>query len=278
VCAEQRLWGAHHALQRVVAESLLKAGQVEEALALAEEHLNNQSLGGGRGLRLGLAYETRARAAIAVHDELDVTRYAELCAKEYKGGHNLLLNAKYQRLLREAEAHGIALNSDLQSALDHEALEQTAAAETAHRRLLVHGGRTERSVEALNLILELSGAAAGVLFQVRNGELHARTVAGDLDPPPELPQLLDGYLREALIAEADVTMDDSGAVSAGSGPSFLDVAGRSLEPLVLSGRHEGKIVVSALVLLHYTTPQRPVLHRGMLETLSNGLLEAESAG
>jgi anti-anti-sigma regulatory factor len=276
-CAAQELWGAHHALQRVVAESLLRAGDVDAARALADQHLDNQRQSGGRGLRLGLAYETRARVAIAMHDELELTRFAELCAREYKGGQNLLLNAKYQRLLREAEAYGIALDSDLQHALDPDALAQTAAAETANRRLLVHRGRTERADEALRLLLEVSGAAAGVLFQVRNGRLDARTLAGDVEPTPELPRLLESYLRDALTAEADVTMLDSGAVSATGGPSFADAMGRSLEPLVLAGRHDGKIVVSALVLLHYATPRRSVLHRDMLETLSNGLLEADSA-
>jgi hypothetical protein len=277
VCAEQRLWSAHHALQRIVAESLLKAGHVEEALSLAEQHLGNQRLSGGRGLGLGLAYETRARVAIAMHDELDLARYAELCAKEYRGGQNGLLNAKYQRLLREAEANGVALNSDLQSAFDRDAVAHTAAVETANRRMLVHRGRAERAVEALLLLLELSEAAAGVMFQVKAGQLDTRTIAGDVEPAPELLQLLDGYLRDALIAEADVTMLDTGAVSTAGGPSFLDATGRSLEPLVLSGRHEGKMVVSALVLLHYTTPRRPLLHRGVLETLSNGLVEADDS-
>jgi hypothetical protein len=93
---------SHAALGLACAEALARAGRAQEARRRIESILEMYNASGVRGLILGLTYESAARVAIAADDEASFNRYAELCAAEYKGGRDLMLQAKHERLMKEA--------------------------------------------------------------------------------------------------------------------------------------------------------------------------------
>ena len=64
----------------------------------------------------GLAYESRARIAIALRDDLGFERFAQLSARAQGAGRNVALQAKLRRLMREAEAAGVRTTSALRRA------------------------------------------------------------------------------------------------------------------------------------------------------------------
>lgn len=109
VFMEERLSGIDYGLRQVTAEALTHAGRFAEARAMIESYIELHRQLGTRGLRLGLAYETAARLSMAQSDEAAISRYTTLCVAEYRGGRDLLLKAKLERLLREAEDFGVTV-------------------------------------------------------------------------------------------------------------------------------------------------------------------------
>lgn len=86
--------------------ALIANGELAEAQRLINASIDGMKDYGTRGLRLCIAYETRARLAIAMRDEAALAEFARLCALEYGGNpsqRDLMLNPRYERLMREAE-------------------------------------------------------------------------------------------------------------------------------------------------------------------------------
>lgn len=107
----EQLSSVDYGLRQATAEALAGVGRLDEARAMIERYIAMHERLGTRGLRLGLAYETAARVAMAAGDEFAVGRYTALCAEEYKGGRDLLLKAKLERLLRETEEYGARMSA-----------------------------------------------------------------------------------------------------------------------------------------------------------------------
>jgi hypothetical protein len=106
---DERLSEVDFGLRHVTAEALTHAGRLPEARAMIDHYIRMHEERGTHGLRIGLAYETAARLAMAEGDEDAVSRYTALCAAEYRSGRDLLLKAKLERLLREAEDLGMSV-------------------------------------------------------------------------------------------------------------------------------------------------------------------------
>jgi hypothetical protein len=277
ICAREQLTSGHLALLRVTAEALLKAGRLEEALRMAEEHVTGHLARGTKGLLLGLAYEMRARVAIAMKDEPSLRHHAELCALEYRTGHNLTLSANYQALMREAELGGISVSSGLQHAVDGAIGGATKlTGRSTESRLLTCVGTEERAEESMRLLLELTGASRGYLFLVRAAQLE---LAAPLDTIPDeagLRQMLITYLGRSLTDGDDPTSHE-GSASAGALSRWTDQAGRDYEPLVLSNQRDGRSAVTAVAALHYESDTRSVLRRDVLDVLAELLAETDRA-
>lgn len=103
---DAQLSNVDYGLQQVTAEALTRVGRHADARRMIDRYLDSQHQVGARGLRLGIAYETAARVAEAAGDTVASQRYAELCALEYKGGRDLLLKAKLERLAKEIDSDG----------------------------------------------------------------------------------------------------------------------------------------------------------------------------
>lgn len=116
VWRQEQLSSVDYGLQQVTAEALARAGRLDEARSMIERYISAHHQVGTRGLRIGLAYETAARIAMKAGDEHAVGRYTALCSAEYKGGRDLLLKAKLERLLQEAEQYGATTESPVVAA------------------------------------------------------------------------------------------------------------------------------------------------------------------
>jgi hypothetical protein len=276
--ARQRLTTASVALMRVQADALAAAGRAEEALPLIEEHLRLQGVMGIRWLFLGRSLETRARVAIAMRDEASLRDYADRCAREYKGGRNLALSAKYERLMREAESVGLALTTGVRQA--GEALESLLAGDSAvltgASRLLACISSVDRVHEGLRLLLENSGAETGFVFALVDDKLEVRASLEDYEPDPLLIDAVTKYMRRQLEGEQDRTTFDSVAVVSATPVGFIDSAGRHYDPMLLYGRRDGVSHIAGVALLHYAQDQRSVLRRDLLEALGTALLMTDS--
>lgn len=271
--ASEALGAIDFGLGQVTADALTRIGRTQDALVMIEQYIDMHQRAGTRGLRLGLAYETRARLAIAMHDEQAVQQYTRLCAQQYKGGRHLALLNRYARLLREADAGGIALTTglrfgaDLQSSALH-----TQTAHTVQSRLFGCVGAAERAEAGLRVLLEASGAEQGYLFGLRDNRLHqlAPTEA-EAAGPAALREWLEGYLRTELKGEVS-TVIDSGMHDSEEASRFRDERGREFEPVLLHGRHEGDTVVAGVAAIHYPSAKRLTLRPGVIEALTEILI------
>jgi hypothetical protein len=109
---------SHPTLGLACAEALARAGRTQEARRRIDGMLELYNASGIGGLILGLTYESAARIALAADDEAAFSRYAELCAAEYKGGRDLMLQAKHERLMKEAHDASWAVGAG--AAVEHQ--------------------------------------------------------------------------------------------------------------------------------------------------------------
>jgi len=189
-CDREDLSGTTRHLMREVAEALAKLGRFNEAVRLADECVHEAETLGITGVILGVRYEARARVALAMSDRDRFVRLSGLCFAEYRRGKNPALLAKHERLLREAQVGGSAVGSSGDSG---EARSVTAVRElTAATRLSACRSAGERAAAALALLLEETGAAAGLLVALRDGELRVLAEAGVPKPASELSRRSSG--------------------------------------------------------------------------------------
>jgi len=274
LCEREQLVGSRLSLLRVVGEVLTRSGRLPEAQEMLQEHIKTHEASGTRGLQLGLAYEARARIAIASNDEASVRHYAALCAQEYKGARNPTLSTKYKGLIREAESAGLAITTGMQQALGTGPFvtgDSSRRAEqgehTLSSRLQGCVDRAGRAREALRLLLESTGATGGFLFELQRGSLEPLASLEEDAPSPALLQML------AERASANLDADDvatSQVLAAGDEPSmsvFTDESGRSYEPMVLT-RDDPPILLAAL---RYTADERHPVRHEMLEAMALAL-------
>jgi hypothetical protein len=266
---QEQILGAHSQLLRAVGEALSRVGRHAEAASKVDEHIGALIAVGTRGLVLGVGYESRARIAIAMGDDEGLHRFAQLCAREHGGARNAALNAKYQRLMREAELHGLAPTATLRRAgeIKAPAAPIRGAEQTASSHLLVCVGKAERAREGLRLLLEMSGASSGCLFSaLDDGRLELVASTSDVESSPGFEQALARHLPPG-----DASSESSVAVA----PSVSDASGRAYDPIVLYVQHQGRDIAVGIAALHHEGTRRGTVRRDVLETVADGLETTE---
>ncbi len=118
ICERERLEPNHRNVALPLIEVLLSSGRIEEAAGLAERCVQEIEAAGVSGLARGAVLEACARVALAHHDAAAFERWAQGCAEVYQRGHNPALRAKCERLLRDAEASGVAIRDELRTTTD----------------------------------------------------------------------------------------------------------------------------------------------------------------
>jgi hypothetical protein len=271
VCSQYELWSEAHRLKLATAEVLAQVGQLELATRLISEYLALQEKALIRGVMSGLAHETRARIAIAARDESALLRHAELCAREYSAAPNANLSARYERLMRAAAAAGMVLNQLPEQQAEDQAAHD--AARTVYSRMLTCVSPAERSEQALQLLLEATGARTGHLFGLRSGRLHWLSSGDQSEAPRALEHTLEDYWKRQLDneTEAGPTLDFRPAPL----ETFIDDQGREFEPLLLRGKHQGEAMIAGVAALHYDEDDRPEPRKAMLHALVAALISGD---
>jgi hypothetical protein len=272
-CEREDLGPGRFGLLRVVSEALTRCGRPDEALPMLEEHLEAARLLQIRGLPLGLAYEARARLAIAAKDEPSVRQYAQLCAQAYEGTRSSSLGSKYKALMREAESAGLALplgalsGDDSPSGVRSTGISSSLGLTVSSliNRVLDCADRSARAREGLRVLLESTGAAGGFLFAMEDGKLQLLASLHESAPQAELLRELERSISSATrdsdtITRVEATGHDEKSMGG-------DRNGYEALSLRSSPEHPGVL----LALLRYETAERDSVRRELLEALSDAL-------
>jgi hypothetical protein len=179
--------------------------------------------------------------------------------------------------MRTAQDHGIEVSTSLQRAAD---LSETAGridpADTLHNRLQTCIGAAERAQAGLSLLLESSGASMGYLFGLRTGQLELLASSDGSDPADELLETLESYVRNEFETESSATVLATNELAPPALQRWADAWGREFEPMLLFSRHGTESTVAGVAALHYDRDERPLLRRGLLQALTDSLVEIDA--
>jgi hypothetical protein len=272
-------------------EALVKCGRVDEAVRALDSHIKDLEAAGVRGLWLGVAYEGRAYAAIAVGDDSAFNHYAERCAREYRRSKNSALIASYDRLMRTANARSIAAGTGLDSAewttMSAPSPERTATSATVVERILACVDAGERARSVLTSLLEPGGCDLGYLYAMRAGklELVACSPHGS-QPSAELTERMERYALDQAtqevntmtacvepIADATESLPGNTELQTLADRTRVEAAESGVwHPLPLTTTVDGKLVVAAVVALAGGQGGR-VPEPNLISTLASLLVE-----
>jgi hypothetical protein len=225
------------------AGALVAAGRAEEATCWLDAHVAALASAGITGLRLGIAYESRAYAAIALGDQAGFNRFAADCASEYRRSKNSTLIASYQRLVRAADASAIAVAAGLDGAADFTTMSgrvaRTTRSSSAVARVSACIDARERARTVLTSLLEPGGSTTGYLYAVRAGKLElVACLPEGTSPPGELTGRIARYVLEPQAPDAG-TMTQH----------VVEQTANVFSPLPLTTVLDGRLVVAAVAAL-----------------------------
>jgi tetratricopeptide (TPR) repeat protein len=139
-------------------------------------------------------------------------------------------------------------------------------------RLSAAGGRAKRARQALELLLEDSGARSGYLFLCSQPGLFLAAAVGDIDSEETLLPIARHYLDGELGETMTQTVSASELTSAGTAmPTLLTESGSPYLPVLLADRRDlqATVVGVALIALTELTPRTPRVD--LVRAVSHGL-------
>jgi len=203
---------------------------------------------GIRGVPLGIVHEAAARLAIRTRDVAALEAALKTCAAVLLAGGNPSLTAKYERLLREAQAAGLAWADD----------RTLPPVDPVRARLRSVKDSRERAAMVLELLVQKHGVAAGCLFTVT--EVGAMLVArkGPVTVEEKLCSFVSDYLSAELSDTQMVTVTQQHErVAQRSAPVLFSDEQDAYLHLLLRGRRQAHTFVAGVALLRVDA-SRPV--------------------
>ena len=256
------------------AHALALSGDHAEAVRRADEMIALMHAEGASAVLFGVAYETRARIALARGDGPGLLHFAELCGREFGQVKNPVLNARLARLLDDARVSRTAPPS-----ADHVGPALTSGSvdseyRTIYSRLHECYDRGDRARCALTILLQQLESFAGYLY---GADPSGVTLLASLpDGPPEA-QLEDWIARwssaEIASLTADVDTGDGDEASPSVPDRYTDQDGRRFAPIVLYGRSALECRLAAVLAMHTDQPGQPLPDRELGTRIANQLLE-----
>jgi tetratricopeptide (TPR) repeat protein len=222
-----------------------RAGEHAEATALAQRIIDECFALGLTGLNLALAYETRAKVALAAGDQAGFAEFAALCAEQVRSGEKRLLGAKHGRSESRSDPK---VQSDDLSVLSvvHSILEMC---ETGAQR--AHAG--------IEQLIRNSGAIGGLLYTYTGSGLVFAASAGEMARDDGTDEFAAAYFAREL-GESDATVAFSQPPSAPSQRESMP--GERSVPVLLSHQTEQGHAITGITLLRtepgaqFTYPSR----------------------
>jgi serine/threonine-protein kinase len=248
-----------------------KFGQPEAALKNVSFAIDDLEARGSTGLVLGLAYETRARVALAASDQSAFDRYAALCTDVLRAPGNPALLARCERLARDARrANGV--DTLFTSVLAPVAL---GAHSRMRSQLACCKGARERAESALSWLAQAVGATDGYLLLVTSGGLASASQLGARELPADVRALAEEYLTEQC-READTTTDGEGSASLANG-SWCTEQGEAYRPVLVAHSTPAGLVVTGVAILVFDGGMRFSVPAEIAAEVSLSLVQAGDA-
>lgn len=245
-------------------------GHHDVAVAYADDEIRRFTSLGSTGALLGSLYETRVRVALAMGDVEAFQQNADLCAKEYRVGHNPPLTARFDRLMQEARRSGASADAgELKSAVVSKKPDE---ASRVAMLLAACRGPRERAERALRVLLDQLGLDTGFLYTLQPGGPTLAAFLGVHAPPSGLDTAVGAYLERAARDSGDAT----GTIQAELRPDLdLPMLGESLlVPLVLGhDSAEGYALAGAVVVATAEAPAWNQPYR-LLAAVSRSLMDS----
>jgi hypothetical protein len=203
-----------------------KAGHAD-AVANAERIIERlQQLGSG-GVKLGLAYEARARVALARGDQVTYDKYADMCRAVFAPAGNPALFAKAQRLKRDADRKQIVPPNIRLGGAAHRLIASTIV----KSKLRACTRPEQRAQLALGILAEQSGASDGVMYQITaDGPVWVASV-GSMTPTEALKAMARDYIAGETYGHSATTGGEAGTDSGSEWSAFGEA---SFRPVLLS--------------------------------------------
>jgi hypothetical protein len=240
-----------HMIRRPLAIALAKLGQRADAERHVEHVIKDLQARGSTGLNLVLAYEARARVAIAVDDKRGYELNSLLFHAESRRASQSLFSAKSQRLTREAQLKGFVgppLLADAPRRIGRSLLQS---------KLGACAGAAERARVSLALLAEQSGASEGYLYRI-DGDVPvlAASLATQAQPSAKLQAMVAEYLAAETQAQDFSTGAAVGESATGIGIEWNMLGGASYRPVLLSHYDDESYVVTGLAVFALSAGQR----------------------
>ncbi len=252
-----------------------KLGDYERAVSHAERAIDLHQTMGTTGVNLGLGYETRARVAIWMGDHVAFGHYVELCAEQYRVGHNPVLTAKYERLLNEAQGLAFSVSEAMARAADFSEHTTGGLSTSIGYALTECSGAADRAQRALAILMKEGRCSTGFLYTIQKDGPSLCAQIGNHAPPRNMDATLTEYVKR----QADDCTDESGTVAdlAQSAVSELDWAnpqGEQYYPLLLGHDVQDGLFVTGVAVLLPDRDREFALPLEACAAVSKALVEA----
>jgi hypothetical protein len=211
---------------------------------------------GATGLRLGLAYEARAQVAMLQADADGCERYRALCEQVFAKAGNPALEAKLQKLKREAQRRQLAPQAPML-----EATSRGIAASAIKSRLNACSDAASRAQALLSILAQQSGAVEGHLYQIRHSGTTWLGSLGGLEPDPAL----DSMVREYVLSELQAGTQTTGHTGASVQTDWTVAGENTYRPVLLSHYVATGCAITGLAVL-VVPPGRAFIHPGEMAT------------
>jgi hypothetical protein len=294
-CGEHELVSAEVALETALA--LGDAGEYAEAVARLQPGIEQAEQLGRLGFSSGVLYEARARLAIGMHDREAFETYARRCEREYERAKNPALGTQLTQLHEQAQAAGVyTANTAYVAPRSLSPAAPETELESIHSRIAECVDAADRARCALTLLLEATNSVTGYLYEF-GADRQARLVAALPDVPSDAG--IEGWVEQHANAwwnpshaddatadgtssstTADVTGGSSATADpdANAAPRYIDLDGRTLEPVLLIGDVASRRVLAGVLVLQTTPEQRIFPPRSLCATIAHELLAHGDAG
>jgi Protein kinase domain/AAA ATPase domain len=236
----------------------------ETAARSADALIESCRSAGVTGLRLGLAYEARARIAILQGDADNCDRYRSLCEKAFANAANSALSAKLLKLKRDAQTRNLASLAPLPGLAG-----RGIAAHTIKSRLSACTGASERATVMLTLLAQQSGAQEGYLYCVQQTGLSCVASLGSRAPD----LVLENMVREYIAAETQGTAIETGDADLSQHADWTTFGQSAYRPVLLSHYLESGCTITGMAVFA-VEDDRPFSYPGELASSVSRMLQA----
>jgi len=243
-------------LTRVLALAEARLGEYASAAQRLEALVAQQEATGIVGINVGATYEARTRIAIWGGDREAVEKYGKLTAAAYAHGQGSPLGGRYERLMSEAQSHGVrvqlALTQFETSMFGNTTFVKAMPSATGIAVALRSASSAEERAErALRLACEATDARAGELHLITETGLQVTAVLGNPAQTDAYADLARQCLERALERDEGATqfVDSSTASSSTAGPRTSLLQPLLQRAVLLTGEREGVRHHAAVVVI-----------------------------